>query len=104
MTKTTAPKKTPSPTDGGQEPAVDPAQVALARTQFLSAILDLTWKLALVVLVPLLLGSYLDSVLDLYPVLTLVGFAIAIIGMVLVVWRQVKELDPNKKSIGGTKK
>ena len=100
MTKTTAPDKTPSPKGGDKEPTVDPEQVTFARTQFLSAVLNLSWQLAAVVLVPLLLGSYLDSQLDFYPILTIVGFVIAMGGVTMVVWRQMQDLDPTKPKRG----
>lgn len=103
MTKTTAPKKTPSPVARATKPVEDLEQASVVRTQFLFAILNLSWKLAVVVLAPLLLGSYLDSTFDMYPVLTLVGFVIAMIGVVLVVWRQIRELDSGTEIKGGEK-
>lgn len=58
---------------------------------FLLAALDMSWRLAVVVLVPILGGFQLDKLLDTLPALTIIGFIIAMGGMGFVVWRAIKE-------------
>ncbi len=52
--------------------------------------LDMSWRLALVVLVPIVGGFELDKHLKTAPLLTIVGFIIAMIGMALVLWRMLQ--------------
>lgn len=52
--------------------------------------LDMTWRLAIVVLVPIIGGFYLDKWLNITPVFTITGFVIAMVGMGLVMWRTMQ--------------
>lgn len=65
-----------------------------ARTQFLVAAANMSWQLAIVVLVPIIGGFELDKKLDTLPALTIVGFIIAMAGMAAVVWRQLQLYAP----------
>jgi len=85
MKKTKAPETTPSPANpGGTDP----------RNQFLVAAMNMSWQLAIVVLVPIIGGFELDKKLDTVPALTIVGFIVAMLGMALVVWRQLQLFTP----------
>jgi F0F1-type ATP synthase assembly protein I len=87
MSKTTAPKTTPSPT-GGESTTSDKARRDRSpRAQFALAALDMSWQLAVVVLVPLLGGFKLDEKYNSSPVLTLIGFGLAMVGTAVVLWR-----------------
>jgi F0F1-type ATP synthase assembly protein I len=92
MTKTTAPTKAPSPTTGDSNSSkggsINP------RAEFIVAALNMSWQLAIVVLVPIIGGYELDKALDTLPSFTILGFLIAMIGMALVVWRQMQLLNP----------
>jgi F0F1-type ATP synthase assembly protein I len=57
---------------------------------FLMASLNMSWQLAIVVLVPIIGGFKLDQALGSLPGLTIVGFLLAMAGMAVVVWRQMK--------------
>lgn len=57
---------------------------------FISSALDMSWRLAIVVLVPIIGGYELDKRLDMTPLLTIVGFILAMIGMALVCWRTLR--------------
>lgn len=85
MKQTTAPQ-TPSPT-----PQVDRSN---PRKDFLLAATNMSWQLAIVVLVPIIGGFELDKKLDILPVLTIAGFMLAMIGMALVVWHQLQLFTP----------
>lgn len=52
--------------------------------------LDMSWKLAIVVLVPIIGGFKLDDALDTTPLLTITGFILAMGGMALVMWQTMQ--------------
>ncbi len=93
MTKTTAPLKTPSP-NGGSLQHSNEADYQAARRAFFGAAANMSWQLAIVVLVPVIGGHELDEALSLSPVFTLVGFFVAMAGTAAVVWRQLQRLSP----------
>ena len=57
---------------------------------FITMALDMSWRLAFVVLVPIIGGFELDKKLNTSPALTIVGFALAMIGLGLVLWRTLQ--------------
>lgn len=96
-------KQTPVPSKGspaGQvttpvKPATEaPHSSYDAQRQFISAAMNMSWQLAIVVLVPIIGGYKLDQKLNMVPLLTIVGFILAMIGMVFVVWRQMQLNSP----------
>lgn len=98
MSQTKAPKSTPTPKTGHNKviPKVGDKKPS---TVFLVLALDITWRLAIVVLVPIIGGFELDQKLNSLPLLTIVGFIIAMIGAGLVMYRTLKITDslPLKK-------
>jgi F0F1-type ATP synthase assembly protein I len=64
------------------------------RAEFLAATLSMSWQLAIVVLVPIIGGFELDRKLHTTPLLTIVGFVLAMVAMGLVVWRQLQIVAP----------
>lgn len=58
---------------------------------FISMALDMSWRLAIVILVPVIGGFKLDEVFDSTPVLTITGFLLAMGGMALVFWQTLKK-------------
>ena len=82
-------QKTPVKTvDSAQDISSD------AGSQFIAAALTMSWQLAIVVLVPVIGGFELDKKLNMLPLLTIVGFVLAMIGMAAVVWRQMQLYGP----------
>ena len=75
-------------------------------TQFLAAALNMSWQLAIVVIVPILVGSQMDKRLDLSPTMTIIGFIVAMAGTGVIMWKQlqiygngtVAKADSNKGS------
>jgi F0F1-type ATP synthase assembly protein I len=57
---------------------------------FVSMALDMSWRLAIVVLVPIIGGFELDQALDMSPLLTIVGFLLAMAGMAMVMWQTLQ--------------
>jgi F0F1-type ATP synthase assembly protein I len=93
MTKTTAPETTPSPTTGETQQTVGGGNLN-PRGEFIAAALNMSWQLAIVVLVPVIGGFELDKKLNTVPALTIVGFLLAMGGMAFVVWRQLQLYNP----------
>lgn len=60
---------------------------------FFAAVLDMTWQMAVVVVVPIVGGFKLDQVAHTTPGLTILGFIIAMAGMFLVMRRAVNQAD-----------
>lgn len=54
---------------------------------FVSMALDMSWRLAIVVLVPIIGGFQLDQHLHDTPLLTICGFLIAMAGTGIVMWQ-----------------
>lgn len=54
----------------------------------------MSWQLAIVVLVPILVGFQLDKKLDMAPLLTIIGFVFAMAGTGLIMWRQLQLYGP----------
>lgn len=81
-------------------PAVDEieqyAAAMSAKQQFISASLDMGWRLALTVLVPVFLGAWLDRRYNTSPSWTLTALFIAIAGAGVVVWKTVKTIGKNQ--------
>ena len=57
---------------------------------FISLALDMSWRLAIVVLVPVIGGFELDQRLKTSPLLTVVGFLLAMGGMAIVLWQTLQ--------------
>lgn len=93
MTKTKAPRKTPSPAETAKPHTVVGSKANNPTTVFISAALDMSWRLAIVVLVPIIGGFELDQALDMTPLLTITGFLLAMVGMGLVMWRTLQEAN-----------
>jgi hypothetical protein len=56
--------------------------------------MNMSWQLAIVVLVPVIGGYELDQKLDTLPALTIAGFFVAMAGMALVIWHQLQQFSP----------
>ena len=89
MKKTTAPLTTPSPANSsiGNDKvgkSGSPSRV------FVGMALDMSWRLAIVVLVPVIGGYQLDRTLNTSPALVIVGFVIAMAGTGLVLWQTMQ--------------
>lgn len=54
----------------------------------------MSWQMALVVLIPIVGGFELDKRLNTLPAFTIIGFVLAMVGMALVVRRQLRQFGP----------
>jgi len=57
---------------------------------FAAMALDMSWRLAVVVLLPIIGGFKLDEHFNTAPLLTIIGFLTAMAGMALVLWRTLQ--------------
>lgn len=67
------------------------AQSSYQQNLFLAMALNMTWQLAIVVLIPLVGGYKLDQHFDSSPLYTLIGLVVAISGVAAVLARVLKE-------------
>ena len=105
MSKTTAPK-TPSPHEKAAVIAAkqgNDERYEAVRRQFFTAVIDMSWQMALVVLIPVVGGFKLDNKLDTLPMFTISGFVLAMAGMGLVVRRQLKQFGVGPRERKGSK-
>lgn len=90
MSKTNAaPKKTP-PAKNGEDKKSSADLSLQAQSMFLAMALNMTWQLAIVVIVPIVGGHFLDEALGTDPWLTVIGMVVAGLGVVGVLMRIVK--------------
>lgn len=68
--------------------------VSNPKRDFYLAATNMSWQLAIVVLVPIVGGFKLDERLHSLPLWTFIGFTLAMIGMAVVVWHQLQLLSP----------
>jgi hypothetical protein len=91
MNQTKAPKKTPSPRGLEQSKGVDTG--SNPTSVFISMVLDMTWKLAIVVILPIVFGSYLDQRLKQGYTFMIIGLFVALLGAISVVYKSYIEAN-----------
>lgn len=64
-----------------------------ARAQFLSATMNMGWRLFITVVVPIVAGVKLDERFNSAPSLTLLGFMVAALAGCAAVWGTVKQVN-----------
>jgi F0F1-type ATP synthase assembly protein I len=72
------------------------AASATAKQQFVNSTLDMGWRLTLSILVPVIIGSWLDNRYHTSPSWTLAALFIAVVLSVGVVTNTVKSLNNNQ--------
>ena len=82
----------PKTTTTGRD-AQEYLDVFAAKSRFFSASLNMGWRLAITVLVPLLVGVKVDQHFKSSPSYTLTGFMLAVAGGAVVVWHSVQEVN-----------
>lgn len=97
MSRDAARSSTPPKSKGEKEP------VKTNKAIFLAAITDLTWRMALVVLVPLIGGFKLDEALHTSPALAILGFVVAMAGLFVVMKQAVATADERFGSKGASR-
>jgi len=64
-----------------------------AQKQFLVATLDMSWRLALAFLLPLIAGIKLDDHFNSSPAYVIAGFIVGAMAGAVMVWRSVQEVN-----------
>lgn len=90
MTETKTPETTPSPTPVANSSQVTVGKPENPKSVFAGMAMDMSWRLALAVLVPIVGGYELDSRLGTTPLITVAGFVIAMAAAGLVMWRTLQ--------------
>jgi hypothetical protein len=81
------PKATPTH-DGGESGFSTPTKSSVS--MFLAMALNMSWQLAIVILIPVIAGVQMDKHFATSYVYTFVGLGLALIGSGLVMWRTMK--------------
>ena len=94
MKQTKAPSKTPSPDLGDSKPR-NKSEIRVggsgsASSVFITMALDMTWRLAAAILIPIIGGFELDQHFDMSPTWTIIGFVVAMAGMAFVLWQTLQ--------------
>ncbi len=94
MSKPTKPAKKPTERLHNLESDLELVTVNSPKKEFYLAVMNMSWQLVIVVLVPLYIGSRLDTHFNTSPLWTLVGLLLALICVALIVWRQFQLFTP----------
>jgi hypothetical protein len=97
----TTPNKKTSPAVSEKS---DPLGAVEIRSTFIAAALSMGWQLAVVVVVPIVAGYYLDQRLNVAAAWEIVGFVVALLGFVVVVRQQLNDFNDMTKQEGRKKK
>lgn len=73
-----------------------------ARSMFVGSSLNMGWRLAVMVVIPIVFGVKLDEYYKSEPSYTLTGIMIAAFGACVVVWGAVKEANASQKPVVDT--
>ncbi len=72
--------------------------VSNPKKDFYLAATNMSWQLAIVVLIPIICGFKIDEHFNSLPIGTIIGFILAMTGMGVVVWRQLQLLAPKTET------
>jgi hypothetical protein len=90
MDSSTTPNKKTSP---ARDEKTDPLTTAQLRSSFYAAALSMGWQLAIVVIVPIVGGYYLDQHFHVAAAWEIAGFVVALLGFFVVVRQQLNDLN-----------
>jgi F0F1-type ATP synthase assembly protein I len=93
MTETKTPSTTPSPNPGPNSQQVTVGKPENPTSVFTGMALDMSWKLAIVVLVPIIGGYEIDSRTGTTPLITILGFVLAMVGVGYVMWQTLQSAN-----------
>jgi F0F1-type ATP synthase assembly protein I len=65
----------------------------VAKTQFLTSTMNMSWRLLVTVVIPIVAGVKIDEHFNTTPSFTLLGFMIATVAGCTVVWNTVKQVN-----------
>lgn len=65
---------------------------------FITSVIGMSWQMALAILVPVVIGYFLDRKFNSAPLITMIGLFIGVLMVVGIVWRTVKRLPDFAKT------
>lgn len=86
--------------------ASSPVDPTVYNSLFVAMVLNMSWQLAIVVIVPIVGGYLLDQRLHSSPLLVLAGLVVAVLATCGVLWRTVREANSSVAALqlkGGKK-
>lgn len=101
--KTAAAKRETTTVDPVEEEMDRFMEAQAAKAQFLGATLNMSWRLALTVLIPIIAGVKIDQHFHTEPSFTLLGFIIAAVGGSMAVWGTIKQVNADQAAAAGKK-
>ncbi|HSW85825.1 MAG TPA: AtpZ/AtpI family protein [Candidatus Saccharimonadales bacterium] len=93
MKKSRKPRPQPAAAETFEERVEVAKKANSASAVFINMVLDMTWRLAIVVLIPLIAGYQIDKHMHTKPLFTIVGFGLALAGTVLVIRQMQTAID-----------
>lgn len=93
MGKAAAEREKRTTTNEGDDPAMNYLAAFDAKSQLLMASVNIGWRLALTVLIPLFIGVQLDKKFNSTPSITLAAFFIAIFGAGVIINKTYNEIN-----------
>ena len=87
--KTTAVSSTSTATP----PTARSGQTANSKSVFVMLALEMSWKLAITVLVPIIAGVYIDRAADTGNLFLFIGLGLAVVGSSAVLWGMMKKAN-----------
>ena len=86
------------------DPVIDKLAALDARSLFLSDSLNIAWRLAIMVLVPIFIGVQLDKRFDTKPQLTVGAFILALVGAGYLIYKNYSDMQREQLLVEKTQK
>ncbi|MDL2362810.1 MAG: hypothetical protein QFB86_00315 [Patescibacteria group bacterium] len=99
MKQTNAAAKVQSPSGSNSDTKKQATGDKNPTAAFVGMALDMSWRLAIVVVLPVVAGFKLDSHFDTSPFLSLLGLALALAGTVIVLKQTLRAANESTKDI-----
>ncbi len=96
MRKAAAKPKTTTSAERGLEQLIDGSARQMAKSQILGSLVNMSWRLAAAVLVPLFIGLRMDAHFHTKPSYTLAGFMLAIMLASYTIYAEYREIQANE--------
>lgn len=96
MNKAAAKPKTTTSAESGLEQLIDASATQMAKSQVLASLLTMSWRLAVAILVPIVIGLKLDSHFGTKPSYVLAGFMLAIALASYMIYVEYQEIQADQ--------
>ena len=96
MKQAAAKRKTTTSAEIGLEQLIDNSAANMAKSQMLSSLLTMGWRLAVAILVPILVGLKLDARFGTKPSYVLAGFMLAVALASYMIYVEYREIQADQ--------